>query len=249
MNSRLKLLTLGVAAAGLAPWASASPPPASQPGFQPVEAAFHDDLQDVPDVPGLPRVLLIGDSISIGYTQPVRARLRGQANLHRPGENGGSSTYGLSRIDEWLGTGRWDVIHFNFGLHDLKYLDAKGTYTTPDLGRQVNSVEQYRANLQVIVKRLQATGAKVIFATSTPVPAGATGRVAGSEAAYNAAALEVMRAAGVAVDDLHAFAAPRLATLQQPHNVHFTPEGSQQLADVVAASIRAALPPPTVPLQ
>jgi len=35
----------------------------------------------IEDEPGLPRVLIIGDSISIGYTLDVRALLKGKANV------------------------------------------------------------------------------------------------------------------------------------------------------------------------
>lgn len=44
--------------------------------------------REIKDAPGLPRVLLIGDSISIGYTEPVRMELAGKANVHRIPTNG-----------------------------------------------------------------------------------------------------------------------------------------------------------------
>src|SRR2546430_2696439 len=78
-------------------------------------------MAEITDDPKLPRVLLIGDSISIGYTIPTRELLKGKANLHRIPANGGSTKDGLANIDKWLGTGKWDVIHFNWGLHDLKH--------------------------------------------------------------------------------------------------------------------------------
>src|SRR5262249_4795155 len=74
----------------------------------------------VKDDPALPRVLLIGDSISIGYTVPARKLLQGKANVHRIPENGGPTSNGSAKLDKWLGDGKWDVIHFNWGLHDLK---------------------------------------------------------------------------------------------------------------------------------
>ena len=83
-------------------------------------------MAKVEDVPGLPRVLLIGDSISIGYTVPVRELLEGKANVHRPLTNCGPTSKGVAEIEEWLGDGKWDVIHFNWGLHDLKYMGPKG---------------------------------------------------------------------------------------------------------------------------
>ncbi|MBI4893423.1 MAG: SGNH/GDSL hydrolase family protein [Acidobacteria bacterium] len=120
-------------------------------------------LAVVRETPGLKRVLLIGDSISMGYTPVVRERLRGRANVHRIGENGGPTSNGVAKVDAWLGTFEWDVIHFNFGLHDLKVMD--------DGKRQVE-LDQYEANLRKIAARLKETGAKVIFATTTPVPEG-----------------------------------------------------------------------------
>jgi acyl-CoA thioesterase-1 len=59
--------------------------------------------------------------------------------------------------------------------------------------------------------------------------------------AYNAAALRVMQENGVAIDDLYAFALPRLKEIQRPVNVHFTDAGSEALAAQVAAAIRKAL--------
>jgi len=69
----------------------------------------------------LPEVLIIGDSISIGYTPFVKQMLGGIAGVyHNPG-NGRYTGYGLEKIEEWLGDESWDVIHFNRGLWDLCY--------------------------------------------------------------------------------------------------------------------------------
>jgi len=200
-------------------------------------------LAAVADVPGLPRVLLIGDSISMGYTVPVRTLLAGKANVHRPPENCGDTARGVKSLDKWLGEGKWDVIHFNFGLHDLKYLDGKGALVAPDQGKQVASLAEYEKNLRALVARMKQTGAKLIFATTTPVPAGSSGRVERDEQRYNEVAGRVMKESGVAVDDLAAFAGARLEKIQLPKNVHFTPDGYAQLADAVVASIRPLLPP------
>ena len=116
-------------------------------------------LAQVQDEPGLPRVLIIGDSISIGYTLDVRALLKGKANVHRIPTNGGPTTNGLKNIQAWLGEAKWDVIHFNWGIHDLKYM--------PDGKRQVEPAD-YEANLRSLVATLKATGAKLIWATTTP---------------------------------------------------------------------------------
>jgi len=216
---------------------------AAQPRVPRPEKSVNPALVDVPDLAGLPRVLLLGDSISMGYTVPVRTRLPGHANVHRPTENCGDTARGVAALDQWLGSGKWDVIHFNFGLHDLKFLDDKGALVAPDKGRQVASLAGYEKNLREIVVRLKRTGARLIFATTTPVPAGSAGRIQGDELRYNEVAVKVMKENGVAIDDLHAFVVPRQALIQRPKNVHFTDEGYAQLAEVVVASIGSALPP------
>ncbi len=201
-------------------------------------------MAPIKDQPGLPRVLLIGDSISIGYTLPVRALLKDKANVHRPRTNCGPTIKGLAELDKWLGDGKWDVIHFNWGLHDLKYLGPKGeNLADPNdpKNRQQVAIDDYTANLDKLVERMKKTGAELIWCTTTPVPSGSRGRVPGDSARYNAAALKVMQKHGVVVDDLYAFAKPRLAEIQRPANVHFSPEGSKALAEEVARSVLKAL--------
>lgn len=187
------------------------------------------------DQPGLPRVLLIGDSISMGYTLGVRARLDGVANVHRIPENGGPTSRGVERLDDWLGDRRWDVIHVNFGLHDLKIMDEMGSRQVPP--------REYRANLEAILKRLLEVADEVIWASTTPVPEGPVNprREPADVVRYNELAADLAAPRGVVVNDLYGLVLPRLGELQQPVNVHFRPEGSEVLADAVAAAIVAAL--------
>jgi len=191
-----------------------------------------------------PRVLIIGDSISHGYTPIVSAMLKGKAVIvHAPGNNE-STARGLERLDAWLGTSKWDVIHFNWGLHDMKYIDAQTRMTAIDKGKQWVPVEQYEPNLRTLVQRLKKTGAKLIWCTTTPVPEGVFGRVPGNEVVYNAAALRVMRAEGVPVNDLHATVgspAHRLAMGGKPKDVHYTDAGSKALAVEVVKAIESLL--------
>lgn len=217
------------------------------------------DWSFAPD-PSRPNVLILGDSISIGYTLPVRKLLEGKANVFRPVTSDGTrpvncsgTTVGVERIDEWLGERAWDVIHFNWGLHDLKHVGPPAedgrtqNVSGPDDPPQA-TVEAYSENLTVIVEKLKATGARLIFATTTPVTPGTTKpfRRPEAPAEYNAAALTIMNARSIAVNDLYSFCLPRLDELQLPVNVHFTPHGSDVLAGRVAAAIEkelTAMPP------
>jgi len=189
----------------------------------------------IQDVPGLPRVLLIGDSISMGYTLPVRKLLEGKANVHRIPQNGGPTKDGIVNIDKWLGTGKWAVIHFNHGIHDVKVM--------PDGKNQVEPAA-YEANLRTIVAKLKATGARLIFALTTPIPDNLRSgeRRFSSEVAYNAIASEVMQDNGVAINDLYGCVKPRFAEFLIPKDLHCKPEGSEFLAARVAEVIMAALP-------
>jgi acetyl esterase len=213
-------------------------PEKKQAPVNPVFAPIEDD-------PALPRVLLIGDSISIGYTLPVRKLLAGKVNIHRIPANARHTGIGLEKINEWLGDGHWDVIHFNWGLHDLCYRSTDPA--TPNRKDKANgrldlTFEEYQQNLSKLVKILKATGAELIWASITPVPEGEPGRFKGDEIKYNKAALKIMKENGVMINDLHARAMRKLSEVQQPNgNVHFTPEGSDYLAEKVAASIRKAL--------
>jgi acyl-CoA thioesterase-1 len=191
-------------------------------------------LAPIEDVAGLPRVLLIGDSISMGYTLPVRQRLVGRANVHRIPANGGPTKNGIARLDAWLGTGRWDVIHFNHGIHDLRFMD--------DGQRQVGPAD-YEANLRKIVARLKQTGATLVWATITPIPDGELNppRRFGSVAEYNAIAARVMRENGIRINDLNAHVTPRFAELQTPRDLHYQAAGYEFLGEKVAAEILAVL--------
>ncbi len=184
----------------------------------------------VADDPKLPRVLLIGDSVSRGYTQAVRRELAGKVNVHRAPENCGPTGNGLKKLDVWLGdpAKKWDVIHFNFGIHDRK--------TAPDV---------YEKNLEELVTRLKATGAKLVWANTTPVPPDTKdGDTAPTQIAErNKIAARVMQTHGVVIDDLFAWILPDLAKFQNPKDVHFTGPGYDRLAQRVARVIETALPP------
>jgi lysophospholipase L1-like esterase len=162
----------------------------------------------VQDDPKLPRVLLIGDSVSRGYTQAVRKSLSDQMN-----------------IDVWLGDGKWDLIHFNFGIHDRN---------TP--------IADYQQRLEQLIERMQKTGAKLVWASSTPCPDTKDGKYkAAPIPERNTAAADIMKKHGIAIDDLFTAITPHLATMQNPDDVHFNAQGYDFLGQTVAKAISEAL--------
>ncbi len=198
--------------------------------------------------PGLPNVLLIGDSISIGYTRLVREKLAGKANVYRPmrgqsPDNCGDTLIGLERIDTWLGSQKWEVIHFNWGLWDLCYRNpASKNQGNRDkvAGKLSTPPDVYERNLETLVARLKKTGAKLIWANTTVVPEGEVGRFIGDDEKYNAVAARVMQRHGIPTNDLFTLTKNFSGRHSlKSGDVHFTPEGYALLADQVASSIES----------
>lgn len=202
--------------------------------------------------PALPNVLILGDSISISYTRPVRRMMTGKANIVRPmrpdgrgPDNCGDTVIGLANIDRWLGTMKWDVIHFNWGLWDLCYRhpESKSQGNRDKInGTQSVSPEQYEKNLDALVTRLKQTGAKLIWAHTTLVPDGEAGRFVGDDLKYNAVATRVMHRHHIPINDLHTLSAgfpPEMFVA--PGDVHFTTDGATKLAKQVTQHISSTL--------
>ncbi|MCF7730515.1 MAG: SGNH/GDSL hydrolase family protein [Akkermansiaceae bacterium] len=193
----------------------------------------------------LPRVLIIGDSISIGYTPPLAEMLKGEALVTHHKGNAQFTGTGLRMLDQWIGKTKWDVIHFNWGLWDLCYRHpdskvqgnrdkVKGTLTT--------TPEQYEKNLDQLVTRLQQPGATLIWASTTLVPDGEAGRIVGDDKKYNDIAARVMQQHGIPIDDLYGLTKGfPPALFQEPGNVHYSKEGYRRIAGQVAGEIRNAI--------
>ena len=210
------------------------------------------DAKKVSDGDANAHVLILGDSISIGYTPFVTELMKDEAKVVRPtnanggAENCAGTTKGVPNIDRWLALdgGNWDVIHFNFGLHDIKHVQPESGQNSNDPNHPHQaSPEKYEEQLRAIVEKLKATGAKLIYATTTPVPDGGVRpyRLPSDVEKYNEIAVRIMKENDIAVNDLYAFVLPRMEEIQRPVNVHFTDEGSQALAEEVVKHIRKAL--------
>ncbi len=184
------------------------------------------------------QILLIGDSISEGYTPFVKDLFAGVAEVHRPNENCGSTHLALEKLDLWLGETQWNVIHFNWGLHDLRYVDENNEFAVIPKGRHFVRPPVYLKNLRVLVGRLRRTGAKLICATSTPVPEGCSWRLEKDERQFNEIAAMVMKEENIPVNDLHKAVSPRCDEFQEPNDVHFNRAGSAFLGRAVFEAIR-----------
>lgn len=154
---------------------------------------------------GLPRVLLIGDSIVGGYRAVVIRELKGKANVDVWLTGAAESNPGLhDDLRKVLSQGPYNVVHFNIGLHGW----PKGRI--PE-GQYEPLMRKYIATL-----RQNAGGARLIWASSTPItvkdkPTELDGENNPTIVARNAAAAVLMKGSGIAVNDLYALVAGKLA--------------------------------------
>ncbi len=184
------------------------------------------------------KVLIIGDSISIGYTPFVTKELKNKATvIHNPG-NAQHSGNGLKKIKNWIGEEQWDVIQFNWGLWDLCYRDknSKEQGNRDKIhGKITYNLEDYKANLEAIVLILkETTKAKLIFVTTSYVPEKEVGRYSNDPIKYNAVAKKLMNKHGILVNDIYEKSIPihkkyGLGT----DDVHYTKEGYQKLSELI----------------
>jgi len=202
------------------------------------------------DDPSLPRVLVIGDSISVNYHEAAKAALAGIANYHRIESNSGPSDRGVACAELWLGDYtqkglQWDLIQFNHGLHDLKQpYDPE----TGEWGAHQVSIEDYKRNLEQITQTLKKTGAILAWCTTTPVPNNSQGPYArrkDEDLVFNAAAREIMsRHPEIRIHDINTFIrqSPAFDNWRQGSDVHFWGQQEQALVgQEVARLIREAL--------
>ena len=184
----------------------------------------------------LPLVVLIGDSIRMGYQGHVVSELAGRAEVWVPEENGGDSRKVLAHLEQWMLVRQPDLVHVNCGLHDLKR--AFGAESAVPLA-------EYEGNVRQILQRLQRElNGAVVWATTTPVDENwhhqnkGFDRLEADVEAYNAAAGAVAVDLEVPIDDLFDVVEREgKARLLTQDGVHFTKEGSQLLGRVVAECV------------
>ena len=196
-------------------------------------------MAPIEEVKNLPHALIIGDSISIGYTLPTRALLKGKVNLHRIPTNGGPTTKGIAEIEKWLGKKKWDLVHFNWGLHDLKYMGKDGTNLVPKEKGGVVQVPlaEYEKNLEKLVIRMKKSAKQLVWRNTTPIPPGSKARYVGDSVKYNQAAARIMKKHGIPTLDLFTPSKKNMKDWMRKADVHYYAHGSKALAELVAKDI------------
>lgn len=192
------------------------------------------------------RVVLLGDSIRMGYQATVRAELADVAFVWTPGENGQHTVNELLHFWDWVVVQQPDVVHMNAGLWDTRRVvrDVEGNVVPPDA---------YRANVARLIQLTRRhTQAKVIWATTTPINdaaallthlrSGLSGRVGADVEAYNRLAIDAAKENGATINDLHgAVMSAGIDKMLGGDGVHFTEAGYEMLGKHVARVIRGVI--------
>ena len=188
------------------------------------------------------KVLLLGDSIRIGYQNDVKELLAGEYEVLCPEDNGRFAAYTLWQANQMF---KWnpdiELVHFNNGYWDMN-IEAPMT-------EAIHPVEEYVSFLRRIVALCRQCGAKVVFATTVPIlEAGAAEDNTGAEGTinysnewvkeYNAAATALMQELEVPVNDLYALCMEDARRYKCEDLLHLSPEGSRRCAGQVAEYVR-----------
>lgn len=184
-------------------------------------------------------VLLLGDSIRMAYQKRVTELLGGEFHVSAPGENCRFAAYTLNSLRMWLPKlPKPDIIHWNNGLWDTAILYPEdGCFT--HLGEYADALEK-------ILRELQKTGAKIIFASSTPVSPDKQFLTTAAPPAhknedirrYNAAARIIMEQHGIEINDLYQLVEPHISEYISADMIHPTPSGIEALAAAVSHKIK-----------
>lgn len=196
-----------------------------------------------------PKILIIGDSISIGYTPFVKADLSSKFDVFHNRGNAQNTGTGKDSISKWIGNEDWDIIQFNWGLWDLCYRNPESkNHGNRDKvnGKITFTIEEYKANLDSIIKILKTkTKAKLVFVTTTYVPKNEVGRFHDDAIKYNEAAKEIMKKNDIPINDIY----EKSKKIHKQYglgsdNVHYKPEGYKELGKLIVGFIKneVALP-------
>lgn len=183
-----------------------------------------------------PRVLLLGDSIRMSYQPLVAGQMADRAEVVGPEDNGRWAAYTREHLPRWLALwGTPDIVHWNNGLWDCGHWSDRDPEQIP--------LEDYVTTLRQVLNDLRALTSSIIWATITPIDENRTRGQYGFNYSnaeidtYNAAALALMAAEDVAVNDLHAIVSADLADNLDEDLLHLSEQGKQRCATAVTAAI------------
>ena len=182
-------------------------------------------------------ILLIGDSIRMGYDKAIKKSLEGVAKVYFPEENCRFASYVLRYLHEYqelVKEGSVDILHWNTGLWDCLRLFEEEPHTP---------IEVYSYYIDRICQRILKLfpDAKIIFATSTSVQSEKMSkdfkRYNEEIEKYNDAAISIVKKYGFVVNDLYTVSASLPDDAHSDPVHYYTPMGTEAFANKVLSYI------------
>ena len=188
------------------------------------------------------KIILIGDSIRMGYDKYVKEAFSETAEVYYPADNCRFATYIIRFVHEWKKKGEWpedaDLVHWNAGLWDVPEIMGD---------EPVTPIEHYAVQIARIDRRLRELfpKAKIVFATSTAVEEEKFGPVFkrrnATIEAFNAAAIKALEGTDTVIDDLYAVTASAPEGCHSDMTHYSTPAGIEHVGGAVIGLISREL--------
>jgi hypothetical protein len=185
------------------------------------------------------KIILIGDSIRLGYDKYVKDALEGVAEVYYPNDSARFSQYTLRYLSDWKHDNGWgddiDLVHWNTGLWDVLEMYGEAPISNPQqYGETIGKIQR---QIKILFPR-----AVQIFATSTSVieeKYGATRKRHNSTIEqYNRIAVETLSDTGCLINDLYTLTKNAPMEIRGGDPTHFyTPEGTKLIGDRVLSYI------------
>lgn len=188
------------------------------------------------------KILLIGDSIRQGYDKYVKLALEDVAQVCYPANNCRFASYIVRHLPDWMEetgcTQGVDLVHWNAGLWDGLIM-ADGLHHTP--------LEMYKEYVERVCNMISLLfpGAKMVFATSTPVQetlfTGWAKRYNKDTELYNAVARQIVECHGGIINDLYTLMVNAPVSCHSDKTHYYTKEGTRLLTGQVVSVLEDAL--------
>ena len=185
------------------------------------------------------KIVLIGDSIRLGYDKYVKDALLGVAEVYYPDDSARFSEYTLRYLSDWKNDNGWgediDLVHWNTGLWDVLEMYGEAPISNPrQYGETIGKIER---QIKFLFPR-----AKQIFATSTSVIEEKYGfdrkRHNSTIEQYNKIAIDALLGTGCVINDLYTLTKNAPLAIRAGDPTHFyTPEGTKLIGDRVLSYI------------
>ena len=183
------------------------------------------------------KIVLIGDSIRIvGYGPLLEEMLKKDGyEVFQPEDNCRFAQYTLRLLFDFNEQIKdADIIHFNTGLWDVCNIN----------GDEYNfsTIEEYKFNLERVVKALLKITSHVIFSTTTPVWENHPYNKNSDIEEYNRVAVDIMKKYHVRVNDLYSVINADLhSNIRDDDLIHLSEKGSKIAANLIYNCIKSEI--------